>query len=219
MHALRNRDKDIMFAFDHGMTGIFPKHDHSRGNQIMVALDDTKFHGKSLLNDILTDGLNLFENLFGYRSKTFMAPCYTWNPAIEMTLMNCGVEAIQGALRQIIPGNGSIAHRMGSKNRNGQFYFIRNCYFEPATDERSDSKRCISDIEIAFRWKKPAIISSHRLNFIGSIHRENRDKNLNQLKLLLAEIVRRWPDVEFYSSAQLLAIIKEKEQGRDYFGD
>ena len=54
---------------------------------------------------------------------------------------------------------------------------------------------------------RPAIISSHRLNFIGAIETINRDNHLIELKILLNNIVKQWPDVEFISSDQLGHII------------
>ncbi|MCJ7448029.1 MAG: hypothetical protein MUO72_10060 [Bacteroidales bacterium] len=211
MNALQNNDEDILLAFKYGMIGIFPKNNHFKGNQIMVALNDAGFEKTAQLDLIIKDGLNLFERIFGFRSMTFMAPCYTWRPELEKTLMEYGVYGFQGALQQIVPNNKNITHWMGSKNVYGQYYFIRNCSFEPTTDASSNIKKCIYEIQTAFLWKKPAIISSHRINYIGSIHRENRENNLTQLNLLLAEIIKRWPDVEFISSDRLLEIIK----GRD----
>ena len=209
MYALQNNDQDIMLAFKYGMTGIFPKYNHTRGNQMMVALNDTALEKTPQLDLIIKDGLNLFEKIFGYRSKTFMAPCYTWRSELEKTLMEGGIQGFQGAFRQIVPGNGTITHWMGSKNSIGQYYFIRNCSFEPATNRNSNVNTCISDIETAFRWGKPAIISSHRINFIGSIHKDNRENNLKQLSIMLAKMINRWPEVEFMSSNQLLKIVKE----------
>lgn len=60
---------------------------------------------------------------------------------------------------------------------------------------------------MAFRWNKAAIISTHRINFIGLIDNRNREKNLKLFKILLSEIVKRWPDVEFITSEQLGDII------------
>ena len=107
---------------------------------------------------------------------------------------------------QLAPGTKPVRHWMGSKNGLGQRYFIRNCSFEPAVDPKADAKRCLKKIESAFRWNKPAIISSHRVNYIGSIHSDNRTRNLAELNLLLEGILNRWPDVEFMSSDQLLEI-------------
>ncbi|HER40853.1 MAG TPA: hypothetical protein ENO10_06495, partial [Salinimicrobium catena] len=64
-------------------------------------------------------------------------------------------------------------------------------------------KYCLDNIEIAFRWNKPAIISSHRVNFIGSIIKENRENNLRLFFKLLKEIAHKWREVEFLNSEQL----------------
>ena len=55
--------------------------------------------------------------------------------------------------------------------------------------------------------KKPVIISSHRLNYIGYIDSNNREKNLKLFRELLQQIVKYWPDVEFISSDKLADII------------
>ena len=97
---------------------------------------------------------------------------------------------------------------MGQKNKFGQQYLIRNAFFEPSIEPSKDwVTDCLSRINIAFRWKKPAIIGCHRLNFIGAIHEENRTNNLAQFKILLQEIVKRWPEVEFSTSDQVLDVI------------
>jgi len=61
----------------------------------------------------------------------------------------------------------------------------------------------MKQVEAAFRWGKPANISSHRVNFAGHINPENRKEGLAQLKNLLDKIVKKWPDVEFMSSENL----------------
>jgi hypothetical protein len=71
---------------------------------------------------------------------------------------------------------------------------------------------CINDIEIAFRWKKPAIVSSHRVNYIGHLSKDNREMGLSQLTDLLGAILKKWPDVEFMSSEQLGETIELTKQ-------
>ena len=93
---------------------------------------------------------------------------------------------------------------MGQKNSLGQTYLIRNAYFEPSSNPFKDwVSSCLKEINIAFKYKKPAIICSHRVNYIGSINPENRSDNLNLLNMLLTEILKKFPDVEFMSSDEL----------------
>jgi hypothetical protein len=70
--------------------------------------------------------------------------------------------------------------------------------------------RCLQEIEIAFRWGKPAVINSHRVNFIGSIFPENREKSLRKLKTLLKEVQKKWPVVEFVDTETLGKIMLER---------
>ena len=81
---------------------------------------------------------------------------------------------------------------------------IRNVVFEPTEDRGIDwVEFTMKQIETAFRWKRPAIISSHRVNFCGHIEEMNREKGLLTLKKLLENIVTKWPDVEFMAADEL----------------
>jgi len=90
---------------------------------------------------------------------------------------------------------------------------VRNVVFEPTSPSKPDwINHTLKQIENAFNWKHPAIISSHRANFSGYMDPENRKIGLSALKELLAKITRRWPDVEFLSSAQLYELIVQKDE-------
>jgi hypothetical protein len=70
-------------------------------------------------------------------------------------------------------------------------------------DNRDWVDSCLGEINAAFRWRKPAVISSHRVNYIGAHYPDNRDRGLRELKRLLKAIVQKWPEVEFMTSAEL----------------
>jgi hypothetical protein len=85
---------------------------------------------------------------------------------------------------------------------------VRNAYFEPFSDPSIDwVGSCLKDISKAFFWKIPAIISAHRVNFIGAIVPENRENNLMLLNRLLGSVLKTWPEVEFMTSDQLGTIM------------
>lgn len=87
---------------------------------------------------------------------------------------------------------------------------MRNVHFEPALMPHFDLvSRCLGDIAIAFKWNKPAIISTHRLNFIGNIEKNNRTNTLLKLDQLLSAILKKYPTVEFMSSDNLGDVIAE----------
>src|SRR5690606_27393850 len=137
--------------------------------------------------------------------------CHVWNDKLEKTLKKYDIEYIQGANYQLVPSkkkSGKFKRKrnyLGKKSKFGQTYLIRNCSFEPTLDNDNDVvERCLKQIEIAFKHKKPAIINTHRLNYIGYIHPENREKNLIKLVELIEKILDKWPDVEFISTVELI---------------
>ena len=203
-----------MFTFDHGTT-FSGDGDYN----FMEVLDYNSPEDLVKMKEGLREGLDLFEKIFGFRSRSFIPPCYTWNSEVEETLHEGGVRYIQGLVKQLIPtgsfGNyRSKLHFLGKRNRFGQYFLIRNGFFEPALNKRTDlAGEVLNRIQIAFRWHKPAIIGSHRINFMGSLDAKNRERNLQLLDELLSRLVKQWPDVEFISSDHLGDLIaKEQEQ-------
>ena len=162
---------------------------------------------------ILQEATHLFEKIYGYRSKSFIAPCYIWKKELEPEMKACGLDYLQGLPLQQIPicddplKCKTKYHYLGQKNRYGQRYLIRNAFFEPYKGGINGVDDCLKRVSIAFKCHKPAVISSHRLNFIGSLDTDYRDKNLKQFKSLLTQIIKNWPDVEFMSSDQLGLLI------------
>lgn len=158
------------------------------------------------VNKVMEEGLSVFEKVWGYKAMAFCAPCgYVRRETVDVAARN-GIKLAAG---QYFASQGDgkvemINKYWGSKTQDGITFYRRNCKFEPARDHNIDwVDRCLSEIKIAFRWGKPANIDSHRVNFIGSIYPENRDYTLKELKRLLQEIVKRWPDVEFVNAGQI----------------
>ena len=89
---------------------------------------------------------------------------------------------------------------------------MRNCAFEPTYELYKGIDLTMRQINAAFRWHKPAIISSHRVNFVGGIEERNRTEGLGELKSLLDAIVRKWPDVEFMSTAKMFGVMQNFEK-------
>ena len=173
-----------------------------------------KFHKESIV-----EGLRLFEETFGFRPQSFIATNYIWYPELEDILYGNGVNIIQGMKYQLIPyksKNGDkekLRHTLGETNKLGQIYLIRNCTFEPSLRKQNQDcvESCMKDISNAFLWNKPAIISTHRLNFIGSLCPQNRKKNLEAFSFLLEQILKYWPEVEFMTSVELGNLIKHSK--------
>lgn len=176
-------------------------------------------------NIIINDAASEFKRIFGQFSESFIAPCYVWKNTDEKTLEENGVKFLQGKLFQNIPAkNGKYKkklHRFGEKSKVSNIrYFYRNCFFEPSKDlmngvlEDAILSDIISQIRFAFKCKKPAVICSHRVNYVGGINAENREKCLALLDKLLSLIKAEFQNVEFMSTPEMCKeILKENAKG------
>ncbi len=161
---------------------------------------------------ILLDGLAAFKRVYGYPPKTFTPPGMHLHPQLHDFLAREGIRAIERPRRQHVH-LGEGAYRMESNvmgmNKGTEFVtIVRNCLFEPGGSSIDWVNATFNQIKAAFFWKKPAVISSHRVNFCGHIDPKNRQESLNQLRELLRKIVQKWPDVEFVSVDALAAEIR-----------
>lgn len=209
MYGLQKRDSETARLFYEKIYAVCGTASTEKRRSYLAAYDWDTEEDRELIVESIQQGLELFESLFGYRSKSAIAPNYVWSSDLERVYAENGVKYLQGALLQRSPQTGPeksklIRHYMGEVNNHNQRYLIRNCRFEPSLDKESDTVAdCLKQISTAFLWKKPAVIVSHRVNYIGYIDPKNRESNLGKLDDLLRRIVKRWPDVEFMTSDQL----------------
>lgn len=165
--------------------------------------------------EILKTGLQAFESVFGYEAKVFTPPAQQFHKSLEPVLWENGIKAIDKPLVSKIHEGLGKYHRewssTGYDTATGTTTLVRNVVFEP-TDERGVDwvTYTLKQIEAAFRWNRPAIISSHRVNFCGHIDPNNRKKGLVALRQLLKGIVQRWPEVEFLAADELVDLIMKK---------
>ncbi|MFK8009445.1 MAG: hypothetical protein AB8H03_23995 [Saprospiraceae bacterium] len=167
-----------------------------------------KFEENDQLIKIAQDGLIQFEKVFGFKAQHFTAPGIYAHHSLEEALAEGGIKYIDSLIKKSEhQGRGKYKNRyqtLGKRNKVGQRYILRNCVFEPFLNPGNDAiNECLAEISIAFRWNKPANISTHRVNFCGHIDPKNREVGLKQLKILLNEIMKKWPDVEFMTTVEL----------------
>ena len=79
MSALQRGDKDALFGFKNKMPGSIPHGNKAGGNKYVETLRYTNQNDKERKLSILLEGLDLFEELFGYRSESFIPPNYIWS--------------------------------------------------------------------------------------------------------------------------------------------
>lgn len=213
LNDLRKKYLETSLAFDHSFFGLKTKTSSINRNYYLASFYAESYEEFDYVETSLIEGLNLFKSVFGTNSETFIACNYFWPKELEKTLYENSVKTIQGQRVQVAPeliGNklNKIRHFTGQKNEYGQRYTVRNVSFEPFVDPKLNwALKSFKEIENAFRWKTPAIISSHRINYVGNICVKNREENMGHLKALLLMIVQSYPEVEFMSSQELSRLI------------
>lgn len=204
LKVLQSKNADALFCFDQGAT-YSGKADYS----FMEAFDWDHPEDVDLQEKIISEGLSMFQKVFGFTSKSFIAPCYNWDPRLEPTLKLNGIKIIQGTRFQFAPTGTFekytlLPHSFGEISKLGLMYNVRNCFLEPSQSPAKDwVDSCLAQIQVAFMWNKPAVICSHRINYVGFINEKNRDRGLQDLRTVINRALKKWPDIQFISSDQL----------------
>lgn len=211
---LKKRDPELLTALKNkSYTSI--SDDEYPTMSSMAALDFWDVKENEMMKPVLIEGLHLFEQVYGYKSNYFTPPVFNIHHSLFQTLKDNGIEYLDLALlRQEHQGQNVYKksfNYIGKKTKEGLTIMVRNVVFEPTEDRGIDwVAHTMKQIETAFRWQKPAIISSHRVNFCGHIDPINREKGLESLRRLLHEIVKKWPDVEFMAADEMAQVLNRK---------
>jgi len=209
LKSLRKGDVKTLAAFEEGVWGFVPDSYPEVDYQAAFLLSDPvelTYH-----KGIIEKGLKLFKDIFGYSADYFVPPNGRFNNSLNKVLIDNGIKIRSVSKQQVETlDNGKQRkgfHYLGQWDKNGIRYITRNCLFEPSQVGRDWVNSCLYDIQVAFRWNKPAIVSTHRVNFIGSLNPKNKDIGLRNLSDLLKAILKKWPDVEFMTTAELGALM------------
>lgn len=211
---LKKKDKDFITVLEQHSHVTVPEHKNYKNGWTAAYSFDQIDETDGFLDNV-TEGLKAFKKVYGYESNTFTPPAQQFPLHLEKELSNLGIEFIdrpRSLKRHLGDGKYQMEkHRLGGGSEMKEL--VRNVVFEPTTPRISNwIDFSFKQVEAAFKMKKPANISSHRVNFCGHIDPENRKAGLSALKQLLDKIVKRWPDVEFISADQLGDIIKNNNK-------
>lgn len=213
MRYLKQQDEQTLSAFDLKYWG----YDNSNKYSVFYnSAYDVEFQEDiPRYIDILVDGIQKFKELFGIQPIYFVPPTGGMNSAYLKPLAENGIKLVHSArihIDSLGEGKKKKLFRIpGSKNKFGQRFIKRNCFFEPADNSRDWVASCLSEIEHAFNYDQPAVISTHRVNFVGRISKDNRQNGLDKLSELLIEINKRWPEVNFVNTKDLFQYYENRQ--------
>jgi len=221
MNALQTGHATTLFAFNEQVTGVYSGCNNEFVPDFQAAFEIDDVSDLAFLENSVKEGLAIFEKTFGFRTTYFVPANGKMNNKLESTLCNEGIKFIYSDKFQ----NESLGHKkykkhlryLGNKNKHGQIYLTRNSVFEPSSFEFSSNtnwvEKCMFDIQKAFSWHTPAVISTHRVNYAGFLYKQNRENGLKNLDLLLYKMLQRWPDIEFMTSEELGELIYTSKYG------
>lgn len=216
LRVLRSGSEHDILGFNkRALLGEMNDNKRGRTTKYMAAFEYHDEKEKKDVELITEEGLSLFKKIFGFQSKSFAASQSIWGDHLNKTLYENGVLFHQLG-QQFVPHNGGIHKKdrfWGAESVEGMLYWRRNCTFEPYKNQNSDRhiEDCLKEMEIAFRWGKPAVINSHRINYVGRLNENHRHQSLKKLNSLLSAITKKWPDVEFMTSEKLGEVILDSK--------
>ena len=208
---LRKGNGKLLEAFEHGLTSIQLNNIKESYNGFRTELYFENPIQVTFIENALNYGLKQFRVIFGAPPRVYAPTNGIYHPVFEKVLRGNGIRYVYVSWLTKIPnGRGGLKSKffqIGSKDETGMTYYTRNCLFEPSHERYQGVDKTLKQVSIAFKWGKPAIISTHRVNFIGAISKSNRENGLRELKKLLAAVKKQWPHIEFMSSADMLNIL------------
>jgi hypothetical protein len=218
MRALQTGNKALLTAFENNVFGISGTVAGQEIPDHLAAFDIESYEDINALEFIINDGTKLFSDITGYTARYFVPPNSPGPSELENVLNRSGIDLLNyGRIFREPRGNGIYKKRFitpGSLNKYGQIFLARNCFFEPSVSQMGKNDFtdfCLSEIKAAFSLHKPAVISTHRVNYAGTIDSENRSNGLKALDAFLKKILDKWPDIEFLTSVELGDLIRKQK--------
>lgn len=215
MKDLQNKNEIAVVGFNHNMWGFSKSYVANLSKGYRSTFDIKSYKELESLENNIKEGVYLINQIFKQKTQYFLAPNGPYHLRLNKELIKNGIQFI--GLPKI--HNNPLEHKwwqkkifwLGKKLSSELTVITRNVIFEPSSPRYTDwVEPALIDIEKAFKSKKPAIISSHRANYVSGLSINNRNEGLQQLNLLLKKIIYKFPEVEFMTSSQLGEIMKKQ---------
>ena len=153
-----------------------------------------------------------FQRIFHRVARVAVPPTFVWTRAVEIAWMAAGIEVIITP-GQRYTGRDATGQPAGVEAclHNGQaagpmaLYLVRDIYFEPVRGHAP--ARVLEEAHVRFRLGRPALLETHRSNFVGT--EMDFEHSLAQLDTLLDQVLRDWPDLRFLSPEALARRYRE----------
>jgi hypothetical protein len=209
-------DDATRFLFEQGING--GRENFSETQQALYSeyfRADTELRVSSL-KEWIRGGLDDFERVFGYRSASTVPPNYYIHPADFETLANCGLRYLQAGNKVLYTQNGAehaVNYCQGTQFNESLTILARNHKFEPNRGRQEwKAEFSIKAAKHWFRIGAPAVIDTHRFNYVSTFAQHSR----NELKIFL-EGMRDVPNLHILTTLELGQAITNNGNYTDVF--
>lgn len=207
------------WAFEHNMVGV----DYGKYNNLDVFnATNTNIN----IEEYISQACENFTQIFNKKPQSFIASCYIQNKKVENALNEEGIKFIQSTIKpNVSRKNGKLSFKLvylGQKNKNGQIFTTRNVMFETSKDylanktPKQAAVNTLNDISKIFEQHLPAIICTHRVNFVSRIDPNNAKFGNKALSILLKMLTEKYPDIEFLSSYEFASRLSKGKKNGNY---
>lgn len=212
MNYLRQKDSDYLDCFKLNYAHYSKKGQSKHPIVASFFVEDTNQFFEA--EQTLLDAGHIFKRLFNRSPRVINPANEYFSPKYYKALNDIGIEAVVvNPIRPEPTFKGDVRKQFyysGKPSVEGIVHILSNVVFEaPNSIVKNPLDTALCQIEAAFFWGKPAVINTHRANYVTGRGYKNRDKNLYTLKKLLLEIRKRWPDVEFINMYDLVPKLKK----------
>jgi hypothetical protein len=216
MKDLQSNDTFAHLGFENKTWGLSKAYIPGCKKSYRATYDIAEYRELENLKINIKEGIDIMNRTFHQNTSYFLAPNGPYHLSLNSELQKNGINYIGLAKLHNNPLETKWYQKklfwLGKNTKEGLKVITRNVMFEPGSSRQIDPvNHALSQIQVAFRYGKPAVISSHRANFVGGMDADYRDKNLALLKMLLFEILKKWPEVEFMTSSELGELMQRKK--------
>ena len=208
MSDIRNGNDVAIRSFNDRVWGLSKVYEPNVRSSYRATFDLTSKQDLGDLRTNIEEGIALLNDTFCQNTTYFLPPNGIYHLNLNPALVTNGIKFI--GLPKLY--NNPLEHRwyqkklfwLGKKTNEKLTVITRNVMFEPGSPRHGNwIETALTQIAVAFKNKQPAVISTHRANYVGDLNTDNKKRGLDQLSNLLLQIKSKWPDVEFMTSSQL----------------
>jgi hypothetical protein len=152
-----------------------------------------------------------FQREFGEAPQVAVATTFVWTEAVERAWRGAGVRVVitpghRSTCRDANGRPGGVDRTMltGERSDGGQWYLVRDVYFEPALGHPPE--RMVHALADRTRQGRACLVEIHRFNFL-----EQRQRSLDALLQAMKDSLAAFPDVRFLSPADLAHAIADRD--------